>query len=87
MLQVRKACLATLEKLRVKAQNNNITYLKPKNILPLFYYFLQDGSNQIREVISTLLAKDILIKYKIDGAVVHSLVWTSGRANAYRRFN
>ena len=53
MLQVRKACLATLERLRVKAQSNNITYLKPKNILPLFYYFLQDHAYQIREVTLT----------------------------------
>jgi len=50
MGQVRKACLATLEKLRIKAQNNNITYLKSKNILPLFYYFLQDVDHEIRTV-------------------------------------
>ena len=50
MLQVRKACLITLERLRSKAQDNNITYLKSKNILPLFYYFLQDSSQELRTV-------------------------------------
>lgn len=50
MIQVRKACLITLEKLRMKAHSNNITYLKSKNILPLFYYFLQDPSQEIKSV-------------------------------------
>ena len=50
MLQVRRACLMTLEKLRAKAYNTNITYLKSRNILPLFYYFLQDTSNEIKTV-------------------------------------
>ena len=50
MLQVRKACLMTLEKLRAKAHNTNITYLKSRNILPLFYYFLQDVSNEMKAV-------------------------------------
>lgn len=50
MVQVRKACLLTLEKLRLKAHNNNITYLKSRNILPLFYYFLRDSDDEIRAV-------------------------------------
>ena len=50
MIQVRKPCLITLEKLRMRAQANNITYLKSKNILPLFYYFLQDPSQEMRTV-------------------------------------
>lgn len=49
MLDVRKACLTTLDALR-RRSNNNITYLKPKNILPLFYFFLQDSSQEIRNV-------------------------------------
>lgn len=48
---VRKACLISLDHLRMKAQNSQITYLKSKNILPLFYHFLQDPSGEIREVI------------------------------------
>jgi len=48
MIQVRKACLITLERLRMKSQANNITYLKSKNILPLFYYFLQDPAQEMR---------------------------------------
>ena len=51
MIQVRKACLITLERLRMKSQANNITYLKSKNILPLFYYFLQDPAQEMRTVI------------------------------------
>jgi len=50
MVQVRKACLLTLEKLRLKAHNNNITYLKSRNILPLFYYFLRDSDDELRAV-------------------------------------
>ena len=30
--------------------NNNITYLKPRHILPFFYYFLQDSSLKIRKM-------------------------------------
>lgn len=52
MVQVRKSCLITLEKLRSKSQGNNITYLKSRNILPLFYFFLQDPSSEIRDVTS-----------------------------------
>lgn len=51
MIQVRKTCLITLEKLRARANANNITYMKSRNILPLFYYFMQDASNEIRDVI------------------------------------
>lgn len=57
MLQVRRACLNTLQILREKAQDSNITYLKNKNILPLFYYFLQDSSAEIREVAVNCLKK------------------------------
>lgn len=53
MTQVRKACLVTLEKLRLKAQSNNITYLKSRNVLPLFYYFLQDVESEIRTVLNS----------------------------------
>ena len=49
-VMVRKACLGTLSKLRMRSQKSEITYLKSKSILPLFYYFLQDSHNEIREV-------------------------------------
>ncbi|KAL4445474.1 hypothetical protein ABPG74_004548 [Tetrahymena malaccensis] len=50
MIEVRKACLQTLEILRNRAQDSNITYLKSRNILPLFYFFLQDSSPEIRQL-------------------------------------
>jgi len=65
MIQVRKPCLITLEKLRTKAQVNNITYLKSKNILPLFYYFLQDPSQEMRTVRYFFVFK---LKYNPDGS-------------------
>jgi hypothetical protein len=40
----------SLDQLRMKSQNSQITYLKSKNILPLFYHFLQDPVAEIREV-------------------------------------
>lgn len=49
-VMVRKASLGTLSKLRSRSQKSEITYLKSKNILPLFYYFLQDTNSEIREV-------------------------------------
>eukprot|EP01017_Pseudomicrothorax_dubius_P042162 TRINITY_DN6841_c0_g1_i5.p1 TRINITY_DN6841_c0_g1~~TRINITY_DN6841_c0_g1_i5.p1 ORF type:complete len:898 (-),score=219.15 TRINITY_DN6841_c0_g1_i5:408-3101(-) len=49
MIEVRRACLSTLEVLRRRSRNN-VTYLKPKNILPLFYNFLQDSAQEIREL-------------------------------------
>lgn len=50
MIQVRKACLETLDVLRERSIHNNITYLKPRHILPFFYYFLQDQSGKIRRM-------------------------------------
>jgi len=50
MIDVRRACLQTLEILRNRALDSNITYLKSRNVLPLFYFFLQDTSNEIRAV-------------------------------------
>lgn len=50
MIEVRKACLTTLETLRTRAADSNITYLKSANVLPLFYYFLQDSCADIRQV-------------------------------------
>ncbi|EGR34180.1 HEAT repeat protein [Ichthyophthirius multifiliis] len=50
MIEVRKACLQTLEVLRNRAQDSNITYLKSRNVLPLFYFFLQDSSSEIRKI-------------------------------------
>jgi hypothetical protein len=50
MIQVRKACLGTLERLRARAHNTNITYLRARNILPLFYFFLQDAAPELRTV-------------------------------------
>jgi len=49
-VMVRKACLGTLNKLRTRSQKSEITYLKSKSILPLFYYFLQDLNQEIRDV-------------------------------------
>jgi len=75
MVQVRKACLATLERLRVKAQSNNITYLKSRNILPLFYYFLQDIDQDIRVVRFFPLFN--ISNQCLDGFTINLPIWSS----------
>jgi hypothetical protein len=47
---VRALCLETLNHLRIRAKGENITYLKAKNILPLFYFYLEDASPKLREI-------------------------------------
>ena len=37
--EVRKGCLISLDKLRAQARDN-VTYLKPRHLLPFFYQFL-----------------------------------------------
>ena len=47
---IRALCLECLNALRLRSTEENITYLKAKNILPLFYYFLEDPSSKLREL-------------------------------------
>jgi|LakMenEpi03Aug12_release.lakeMendotaPanAssembly.Ray.scaffolds.fasta_scaffold2479826_1 hypothetical protein len=49
------SCLNTLENFREKADENNISYLKSKNVLPFYYNFLLDKSLEIRNVIILIL--------------------------------
>ena len=79
MVQVRRACLITLEKLRLKALSNNITYLKSRNILPLFYFFLQDVDAEIKSV-NRLISSLLTI---LDGSSVNIFIWTTRRAHAH----
>ncbi len=45
---VRKACLISLDKLRIQARDA-VTYLKPRHLLPFFYQFLTDPDNGARK--------------------------------------
>lgn len=49
-IETRINCLETLNVLRVKAsqEGEDIVYLKAKNILPFYYYFLEDPCLKIR---------------------------------------
>jgi HEAT repeat protein len=48
MAAVRKECLLTLQTLSAKAKSQ-VTYLKPRTILPLFYKFLRDLEPEVKE--------------------------------------
>lgn len=48
MAAVRKECLLTLQTLSAKSKSQ-VTYLKPRTILPLFYKFLRDLDVEVKE--------------------------------------
>mmetsp|Transcript_12335 Transcript_12335/g.23406 ORF Transcript_12335/g.23406 Transcript_12335/m.23406 type:complete len:187 (+) Transcript_12335:2074-2634(+) len=48
MAAVRKECLLTLQNLSAKSKSQ-VTYLKPRTILPLFYKFLRDLDIEVKE--------------------------------------
>ena len=76
-VMVRKACLGTLSKLRVRSQKTEITYLKSKSILPLFYYFLQDSNPEIREVKCFNIGEYFLIISLLDGFRGYRRIWAT----------